>query len=125
MVNLGGICEHKGDDQNTEAWYLRAIEGLRPEDTELTRIPTQAQADSTIGQPMQTAATMAMTALASMYARNGKTAEAEAWYLKAAELNDPEAMIGLAEYFAGKGLNELAAKWRQQAAQRGERPHYD
>jgi TPR repeat protein len=124
MVNLGAICEDNGDDQAAEAWYLRTIEGLRPEDAELARIPTQEQADSTIGQRMQTAATMAMTALASMYARNGNTAEAEAWYLKAAELDDPRAMIGLAELLAGKGLSELAVKWREQASRRGERPRY-
>jgi TPR repeat protein len=123
MVNLGAICEENGDDQRADAWYLRTIEGLRAEDAELARIPTQEHADSNIGQPMQTAATMAMTALASMYARKGKAAEAEASYMKAAELDDPNAMIGLAELLDGKGLDELAAKWRQQAERRGKRPH--
>ena len=86
---------------------------------------TTPRSSPTIGQPMQTAATMAMTALASMYSRNGQTAEAEAWYLKAAELDDPDAMIGLAELFISKGLDDVAAKWRQQAERRGKRPHRD
>jgi TPR repeat protein len=124
MFNLGELREEAGDEAEAESWYLRAADGLRPKDREAARIGRREDARISIGQPMHTAATMAMTALASLYERQGRPDDAFAWYTKAADLDDPDAMTGLAAFLDNNGQPERAAKWRQRAAERGDRPKY-
>ncbi len=124
MFNLGELREEAGDEAEAESWYLRAADGLRPEDNEAARIAGREDASTSLGQPMHTAATMAMTALALLYERQGKPNDALAWYMKAADLDDPDAMTGLAAFLDDNGHPDQAVKWRQRAAERGDRPKY-
>ena len=125
MYNLGLLRDEAGDDTQAESWYLRTVEGLKTEEGGRARIGAADDASTSIGQEMHTAATMAMTALAALYERQGKQDDALSWYTRAAELDDPEAMTGLAALLDSAGQPQQAAVWRQRAAQRGQRPQYD
>ena len=124
MYNLGELREEAGDEAQAERWYLSAAEGLSPGEQESARLSTQDDADISIGQPMQTAATMAMTALGGLYQRQGRSDAALSWYTRAAELDDPDAMSALAALLESEGQAEQAERWRRQAVSRGPRPRY-
>lgn len=125
MFNLGELREQAGDDSQAEKWYLRTVEGLNAGSRESARIATQDDADISIGQSMHTAATRAMTALGDLYKRQGRSDAALSWYFRAAELDDPDAMSGLASLLEIQGQPEQAEIWRQQAARRGPQPNYE
>jgi uncharacterized protein len=125
MFNLSVLREQAGDEAQAESWYLRAAEGLDPGDRHSARIGSQDDADTSVGQPMHTAATMAMTALGDLYQRQGRHDAALSWYTRAAELDDPDAMTSLAALLQSQEQPEQAAEWRQRAANRGQRPRYE